>query len=187
MNIPEKKNVEVYLNGKWKNFQFIGSYISITGPFGVEYINFIFPENINDIKSWNEIRDELKPVDLINHISNIKWLEEDDFLETYGKSFFNNYLSANKEIEKLNTIIEDGLDGPNQDNIMFVHKGTSINFNEDFSWSPNYEWARRDPDCVILFDEEMDGYHAVYLNESIYHEVIDLLEIIWTNLLKNDI
>ena len=59
MNIPEKKNVEVYLNGKWKNFQFIGSYISITGPFGVEYINFIFPENINDIKSWNEIRDEL--------------------------------------------------------------------------------------------------------------------------------
>ena len=186
MNIPAKKHVEVYLNGKWNNFQFIGSYISDSGPFGVEYINFKFPENINDINSWNEIRNEIKPVDLINHISNIKWLNEDVFLETYGKSFYDNYSSAKKEIEKLNSIIEDGLDGPNQDNILFVDKGTSINFNEGYSWSLNYEWARRDPDCVILFDDGIDGYQTAYLNEIIYNEVVTLLGTIWEKLLNQN-
>ncbi len=187
MNIPEKKNVEVYSNEKWKNFKFIGSYTSDYGPFGVEHINLKFPENINDIKSWNELRDELKPCDLINHLSNFKWLEEDDLLETYGKSFYENYLSANKEIENLNSIIDDGLDGPNYDNIMFVHHGTSINFNEDFSWGPNNEWAHRNPDCVVLFDEELVEYHAIFLYEDVYNEVIELLESIWDKLLYNEI
>jgi len=43
MNIPDKINVEVYLNGKFKNFKFIGSYSSDTGPMGVEHINLVFP------------------------------------------------------------------------------------------------------------------------------------------------
>ena len=187
MYIPEKKNVEVYSNGKWKNFKFIGSYTSDNGPFGVGYINYKFPENINDINSWNKLSNDLKPVDLINHLLNIKYLEDADFLETYGKTFFDNFLSANKEIEKLNLIIEDDLDGPNQDNILFVHKGTSINFVEDFSWSPNDEWARRDPDYVVLFDEELDGYHAIFLYEDVYDEVIELLGSIWDKLLRNEI
>ncbi len=185
MKIPEKKNVEVYSNRKWENFKFVGSYTSDNGPFGVEYINYKFPENINDIKSWNKLSNDLKPVDLINHLLNIKYLEDADFLETYGKSFFNNFLCANKEIEKLSLIIEDELDRPNQDNILYVHKGTSINFDEDFSWSPNYEWARRDPDYIILFDEDIERGNSLYLQEDVYNEVIDLLNLIWKKLLEN--
>ena len=63
MNIPEKINVEVYLNGKYKNFKFIGSYNSEYGTMGVECINLILPISMNEIESWNEIKNDVSPVE----------------------------------------------------------------------------------------------------------------------------
>ena len=68
MYIPEEKNIEVYLNGECKNFKFIGSYNSDCGPMGVEYINLKFPVFIHEIESWNEIKEDVSPVDVINHL-----------------------------------------------------------------------------------------------------------------------
>ena len=78
MNIPERQNIEVYLNGECKNFKFIGSYKSDYGPMGVEHINLIFPIFINEIESWNEIKEDLivermgfrKNVELSLHVFN---------------------------------------------------------------------------------------------------------------------
>jgi hypothetical protein len=184
MNIPEKINVEVYLKGKCKNFKFIGSYSSDTGPMGVEYINLIFPVFIHEIESWNEIKNDVSPVDIINHLSNIKWMDESNFLENYGVAFHTNYQKAKNEIEKLNAIIEDELDGPNENNILYVTTGSSINFDYDFDWSATNEWARRDADFIVLFEDEVLEPNTIYLSEHVYDEVIDLLRVIWEKLIN---
>lgn len=184
MNIPEKKNVEVYLNGECKNFKLIGSYHSDFGPMGVEHINLLFPVFIDEIESWNEIKEDLSPVDIINHLSNIKWLDESNFLKHYGVAFYTNYQKAKVEIQKLNSIIEDVLDGPNEQNILYVSSGSSINFDFDFDWSATNEWARRDSDFIVLFEEELLESHTVFLFEDVYDEVIDLLGQIWEKLLN---
>ena len=184
MNIPEKINVEVYLNGKYKNFKFIGSYNSEYGTMGVECINLIFPISMNEIESWNEIKNDVSPADIINHLSNIKWIDESNFLENYGVAFHINYQKAKNEIEKLNAIIEDELDGPNENNILYVSTGRYINFDHDFDWSDTNEWARRDANFIILFENEVLESNTIYLSEEYYDEVIDLLAIIWKKLIN---
>ncbi|MEY4459004.1 MAG: hypothetical protein RIT38_209 [Bacteroidota bacterium] len=183
MKIPERKNIEVYLNGECKNFNFIGSYKSDYGPMGVEHVNLHFPSFIHEIESWNEIKEDLNPADLINHFLNIKWMDESRFLENYGVAFHTNYQKAKKEIEKLNLIIEDELDGANEQNILYVTKGSSINFDCDFDWSAGNEWARRDADFIVLFEEGLIEEHSIFLFEDVYDEVIDLLGNIWEILL----
>jgi hypothetical protein len=184
MNIPEKINVEVYLNGKCKNFKFIGSYNSEYFPMGGEYINLILPIFINKIESWSEIKDEVSPVDIINHLENMEWMDESNFLENYGVAFHTNYQKTKNEIEKLNSIIKDELDGPNENNILFVSTGKSINFDHDFDWSATKEWARRDADFIVLFEDELLESNTIYLSEEVYDEVIDLLRIIWKKLIN---
>ena len=184
MNIPDKINAEVYLNGKCKNFKFIGSYNSDYGPMGVEHINLLFPVFIDEIESWNEIKDDLNPVDIINHLSNIKWMDDSSFLGNYGVAFYTNYQKAKKEIEKLNAFIEDELDSPNENNILYVSTGSSINFDYDFDWSATNEWARRDADFIVLFENEVLEPNTIYLSEDVYDEVIDLLRVIWEKLIN---
>jgi len=184
MIIPEKKNVEVYLNGECKNFKFIGSYNSDYGPMGVEYINLKFPVFIHEIESWNEIKEDVSPVDIINHLSNIKWMDELNFLENYGVAFHTNFQKAKNEIEKLNSFIEDELDGPNENNILYVSKGSSINFDCDFDWSATNEWARRDADFIVLFEDEVLESNTIFLSEDVYDEVIDSLGIVWEKLVN---
>ena len=186
MNIPERENIEVYLNGECKNFKFIGSYKSDYGPMGVEHINLIFPIFINEIESWNEIKEDLSPVDIINHLSNIKWMDEVSFLENYGVAFYTNYQKAKKDIEKLNSIIEDELDGPNENNILYVYRGSSINFDCDFEWSSTNEWAKRDADFIVLFENEVLEAQNIFLFEDVYDEVIELLGIIKKKLLNQN-
>lgn len=188
MNIPPKNIVKVYSNKKWSNFLYIGSFDVIYGSMGIQVIQYKFPENPNDIGSWGGLNDALSPVDLLNHLFQIEnELKENESLELYGETFYSNYLNVKPEIEKFKSLLLNDMDSFIEENILWVDKGESINFDTKFYWHSNYDWARRDPDCVILFDEEMDGFHAVYLNESIYHQVIDLLENIWTNILKNEI
>ncbi len=188
MNIPEKTVVEVYLNEKWSKFVYLGSYDKTYGSMGMQIIQYKFPQYTNEIESWVKVKDNFNPVDLLNHLFQLENdLDEIESLELYGEIFYNNYIRTKPDIEKLKSLLLNDMDSFIEENILWVDKGESINFDTEFYWSSNYEWARRDPDCIILFDEEMDGNHAVYLNESIYHEVIDLLGIIWTNLLKNEI
>jgi len=183
MNIPQEENIVVYSNVKWKNFKFIGSYCPDNGPSDSEERSLLFPVFIDEIESWNEIKEELSPVEILNHLSLIEGLDDASFIENYGVAFFNNYSTAKEEINKLNFIIENELNVPNQDNICYVHTGISINFNKDFNWSPNCDLARRDSDFIVLFEEEGLGSRKVYLFEGIYDEVIELLEIIWEKLL----
>lgn len=183
MNIPYEENIVVYLNGNWKNYKFIGSYSDDNGPSDGEERSLIFPVFNDEIESWNEIKEELSPVEILNHLSLIEGLDDAGLIENYGLEFFNNYSTAKEEIKKLNSIIGDELNGLNQDNICYVHTRISVNFNKDFSWSPNCDWARRGSDFIILFEEEGLGTRKVYLFEDVYDEVINLLEIIWEKLL----
>jgi len=41
-------------------------------------------------------------------------MDKSNFLENYGVAFHTNYQKAKKEIDKLNELIEDELDGPNE-------------------------------------------------------------------------
>jgi hypothetical protein len=184
MNIPDKKNVDVYLNGDYKKFKFIGSYTSNYGPMGVEHINLLFPVFIHEIESWNELKDNLNPVDIINHLSNIKWMDDSSFLENYGVAFYTNFHKAKNEIDKLNAFIEDELELPNEHNILYVSPGRSINFDFDFDWSANNEWARRDSNFIVLFEEELIESNNIFLFEDVYDKVIELLEIISDKLLN---
>ncbi len=183
MNIPHEENIVVYLNENWKNYKFIGSYSDNNGSSDGENRSLIFPVFIDEIESWNEIKEELSPVEIINHLSFIESLNDTSFIQNYGVSFFNNYHNVKEEIKKLNAVIGDDLTGLNQDNICYVNIGISINFNNDFIWSPNCDWARNDSGFIILFEEEGLGSRKVYLFEDVYDEVIDLLEIIWEKLL----
>lgn len=187
MNIPLEEKIKVYSKGIWKDFKFIGTYCTDNGPIDGEERSLIFPVFIDEIESWNEIKEDLNPVEIINHLSLIDGLDDAIFIEKYGVAFYTNYLTAKNEIDKLNLIIEDELKSPNQDNICYVHTGISINFNTDFIWSPNCDWVRNESDFVILFEEEGLGFRKVYLFEDVYNEVIDLVEKIWEKLLGNEI
>lgn len=184
MIIPEKKIIEVYLNSKCNNYFYIGSYGVIYGSMGMELIQYVYPEEVNKISAWIAIKDSISPADLLNHLIQLKNdLDQIKSLELYGESFYNNYIRLQPEVEKLNSILLNDLDSYKEENILWVDKGESINFNTNFNWSENYEWARRDPDCIVLFEEELDEYHTVFLSEVVYDEVIELLTIIWKKLL----
>lgn len=183
MNIPLEEKIKVYSKGKWKNFKFIGNYSTDNGHTDGEERSLIFPVFIDEIESWNEIKEDLSPVEIINHLSLIDELDDTQFIENYGVAFYTNYVKAKNEIDKLNSIIEDELKGPNQDNICYVHTGISINFNREFIWSPNSEWARNGFDFIILFEDEGLGSRKVYLYDDVYDEVIALIEKIWRKLL----
>jgi hypothetical protein len=187
MNIPQEEKIKVYSNGKWKDFRFIGAYGTDNGATDDEERSLIFPTFIDEIESWNEIKEDLSPVEIINHLSFIDELDDARFIEYYGVTFYTNYLKAKNEIDKLNSILEDELKGLNQDNVCYVHTRISINFNKEFIWSPNCDWARNGTDFIILFEDEGLGSRRVYLFEKVYDEVIDLLEKIWNKLLGNEI
>jgi len=185
MNIPEKTVVEVYINEKWSKFVYIGSYDTTYGSMGMQIIQYKFPDNINEIESWVRLKDNFSPVDLLNHLFQLENdLNEIESIELYGASFYNNYLRIKLEVEKLKSLLLNELDSFIEENILWVNKGVSVNFDTEFYWSSNYEWARRDPDCIILFDEEMEGSNSLYLQEDVYNEVIDLLKLIWKKLLE---
>ncbi len=107
MNIPEIKNIEVFLNGEWNNFLYIGSYDVLYGSMGMELIQFVFPENVNNIDSWVSIKDKITPVNLLNHLMQLNDLKSNRGLEVYGERFYNNFLSLSSNIKKLNSLLLD--------------------------------------------------------------------------------
>jgi hypothetical protein len=113
-------------------------------------------------------------------------MDEASFLENYGVAFHTNYQKAKKDIEKLNSFIEDELDGPNENNILYVYRGESINFYCDFEWSATNEWAKRDANFIVLFENEVLESQSIFLFEDVYDEVIELLGIIWKKLLNQN-
>ncbi len=187
MNIPIEEKIKVYSKEKWSDFKFIGAYYTDNGPTNGEARSLIFPVFIDEIESWNEIKEDLSPAEIINHLSLIDELDDARFIEYYGVAFYTNYSKAKNEVDKLNSIIKDELKGPNQDNICYVHTRISINFNTEFIWSANCDWARNGTDFIILFEDEGLGSRNVFLFEDVYDEVIDLIEKIWNKLLGNEI
>lgn len=179
MNIPEIQTAYVYQNGKWDTFKSIGSYKFIYE----NVVDLLIPEDVLDINVWRALSAEMNPIILFLNLWDLKNKYDEAFAkEIYGHTFYTNYLNASSEVNEILSMLLDELSQLNENNILIVSKGDSINFDSDFAWSENYEWARRDNDFIVLFEEYTDRDSA-FVRDEIYPEIIKLFNDVWEKII----
>lgn len=178
--------VDVFQNGKWAKFQSIGIFEIKYGTMGMEIISYVMPLENLDPQNWNEINQHLTPTDILFHLWRISNdLTTEEIQDIYGESLYTKFKEHKSEIDQINSFILDDMDCFKDENILIVNPGCSINYNMEFDWSTNNEWARRDPDFVALFCENWQSQPTIFIYGEICTELTDLISKTWMKLTSN--
>lgn len=186
MSNSENQFVHIYQNKNWTEFQSIGSFEIKYGSMGMEIITFKMPEENLASINWKEINQILTPTDILFHLWRISNdLKSAEIIKMYGESLYNKFKKQKSEIAQINSLLMDDMDCFKDENILIVNPGCSINYVEEFDWSANNEWARRDPDFVALFCENWQNQPTIFINSEIYSDLTELVSKTWLKLTSN--
>ncbi len=178
--------VEGFQNGDWSEFQSIGSFEIKYGTMGMEIISYPMPEDNLADKNWNLINQKLTPTDILFHLWRItNDLYKEEIITIYGETLYSKFKQHESEIDHINSFLLDELDCFKDENILLVNPGNSINYDTEFAWSANNEWARRDPDFVALFCENYQKNPTIFINSEIYNNLTEMIMNTWQKLTSN--
>lgn len=186
MSKSENQFVDVYQNRKWTEFQSIGSFEIKYGSMGMEIISYVLPAENLDPQNWNEINQHLTSTDILFHLWRItNDLDKEEIITIYGETLYSKFKQHESEIDQINSFLLDDLDCFKDEIILIVNPGNSINYDTEFAWSANNEWARRDPDFVALFCENWQNKPSIFINSEIYANLTELIMKTWQKLTSN--